>query len=271
MGVSVFFPQNSVRHPPHMFDLGIHDHSGGALVLLAISAFLAALARGFSGFGSALIFVPLASTAIGPQAAAPLLLIIDGVAAAGLIPSAWRYADRRDAGTMSIGALAGIPLGAWVLIRSDPLLIRWAIALFGTLLLALLMSGWRYRGKPTAAVTVTVGAAAGLLGGAAQVGGPPVVAYWLSRSIPAKTMRANIVMYFAITTVISGVAYLAGGLLTTSVMGLALVTGPIYGLGLYAGSRMFGLASELTFRRTCFALIAAAIMLSLPVLDVVTH
>src|SRR5262249_51906986 len=49
----------------------------------AISAFGAALVRGFSGFGSALIFVPLASTAIGPQAAAPLLLIIDGVAAAG--------------------------------------------------------------------------------------------------------------------------------------------------------------------------------------------
>src|SRR5215472_17761255 len=173
-------------HPRRMFDLGIHDHSSSAQALLAISAFLAALARGFSGFGAALIFVPLASTATGPQAAAPLLLIIDGVAAAGLIPSAWRHADRRDAGTMSIGALAGIPLGAWVLIKSDPLWIRWAIAVFGTLLLALLMSGWRYRGKPSAAITVSVGAAAGLLGGAAQVGGPPIVAYWLSRPIPAE-------------------------------------------------------------------------------------
>ena len=254
-----------------MFDLGFHDHSAGTLILLAISAFLAALARGFSGFGSALIFVPLASTAIGPQAAAPLLLIIDGVAAAGLIPRAWRHADRRDAGTMSIGALVGIPLGAWILIKSDPLLIRWAIALFGTLLLALLMSGWRYRGRPTAAITVCVGAAAGLLGGAAQVGGPPVVAYWLSRPIPAETVRANIVLYFAITTVISGTAYLAGGLLTSSVVGLALVTGLIYGLGLYTGSRMFGLASDMTFRRICFVLIAVAIMLSLPVLDGIGH
>jgi hypothetical protein len=69
----------------------------------------------------------------------------------------------------------------------------------------------------------------------------------------------------------TGTAYLAGGLLTSSVVGLALVTGPIYGLGLYAGSRMFGLASELTFRRICLGLIAAAIMLSLPVLDVITH
>jgi uncharacterized membrane protein YfcA len=254
-----------------MFDIGIHDNSSGALLLLAISAFVAALARGFSGFGSALIFVPLASTAIGPKAAAPLLLIIDGVTTVGLIPRAWRHADRRDVGTMSIGALAGIPLGAWVLIKSDPLWIRWAVALFGTLLLALLMSGWRYRGKPTVATTVIVGAVAGLLGGAAQVGGPPIVAYWLSRPMKAETVRANIVLYFAITTVISGVAYLAGSLVTLSVVELALVTGPIYGVGLYAGSHMFGLANEITFRRICFALIAFAIAASLPVLDSIMH
>jgi len=52
---------------------------------------------------------------------------------------------------------------------------------------------------------------------------------------------------------------------------LALVTGPIYGVGLYAGARMFGLANEITFRRICFALIAVAIVLSLPVLDNFMH
>jgi uncharacterized protein len=81
----------------------------------------------------------------------------------------------------------------------------------------------------------------------------------------------TLILYFAITTVISGVAYVAGGLLTRSVVELALVTGPVYGIGLYLGSRMFGLASEITFRRICFALIAVAIALSLPVLDNFTH
>jgi uncharacterized protein len=254
-----------------MFDLGLYNHSGGALALLVTAAFVAALARGFSGFGSALIFVPLASMAIGPQSAAPLLLIIDGVAAAGLIPHAWRHADRRDVGTMSIGGLAGVPLGAFVLIKSDPLVIRWAIAVLGALLLALLISGWRFGGRPTTAMTVGVGGVAGVLSGAAQVGGPPIVAYWLSRSLSAETVRANIVLYFAIATVVSGVTYLAGGLLTTSVVGLAVITGPVYGLGLFIGSRIFRLASADTFRRICFVLIAVAIMLSLPVLDNITH
>ncbi len=48
-----------------------------------------------------------------------------------------------------------------------------------------------------------------------------VVAYWLSRPLPADAVRANIVLYFAISTVITGAVYLAGGLLTLSVVGLA--------------------------------------------------
>jgi uncharacterized protein len=84
-------------------------------------------------------------------------------------------------------------------------------------------------------------------------------------------VRANIVLYFAISSVITTTIYLASGLLTPSVVGLALVTGPIYGVGLYAGARMFGLASDITFRRICFALIAVAIALSLPVLDNFMH
>ncbi len=85
------------------------------LFLLVLVAFVAGMARGFSGFGAALIFVPLASALTDPKIAAPLLLIVDGVFASYLIPSAWSRAGRRDVGLMLIGAVGGIPLGAYVL------------------------------------------------------------------------------------------------------------------------------------------------------------
>ncbi|MFO1035197.1 MAG: sulfite exporter TauE/SafE family protein, partial [Hyphomicrobiales bacterium] len=47
-------------------------------LLLAITALVAGLARGFSGFGAALIFVPFAARFVGPQQAAALLLLTDG-------------------------------------------------------------------------------------------------------------------------------------------------------------------------------------------------
>ena len=64
-----------------------------ALVALMAVALVASIARGFSGFGSALIFMPLASSMAAPRLVAALLLIIDFIAAAPLIPNAWKQAD----------------------------------------------------------------------------------------------------------------------------------------------------------------------------------
>ena len=242
-------------------------HSRSALLVLSLSALIAGLARGFSGFGGALIFMPPASAIIGPMLAAPLLLIIDAVMALGLIPDAWRRADRQEAGMMVLGAMIGIPAGTYVLAVADPLTVRWGIVLAVIALLVLLMSGWRYRGQLSANLTVGVGTVSGLFSGAAQIGGPPVVAYWLGGSIPGVTVRANLVLYFALSSLITAVSYVATGLFTQPVFALALTTAPVYGLGLYLGSRLFGIASEATFRRTCYGLIAVAAIIGLPTLD----
>lgn len=241
--------------------------SSTIVLLLLATAFVAGLARGFSGFGTALIFVPVASALLGPKTAVPLLLVMDAIVAVGMIPGAWRIGNRAEVGLMSIGALLGVPLGAYVLAISDPIALRWAIVALVVGLLALLVSGWRYHGRPKLPLTVGVGAVAGLLSGAAQVGGPPVVAYWLGGAIPARTVRANIVLYFAVSTVLSMASYLAGGLIEYRVLLLTALTAPAYAVGLWLGARLFGFADEATFRRICFALIAGAAILGLPLWD----
>src|SRR5262245_21074553 len=248
-----------------ILDLG--GYSAATLAFVAASAIVAGLARGFSGFGAALIFVPLASTVIGPTTAAALLLIVDIVMASPLLPRAWGIADRRNVGTMLIGTLVGVPAGTLVLTMADPITIRWMIAVLVLVMLMLLMSGWRYHGRPAATVDVGVGIVAGFLSGIAQVGGPPVVAYWLGAAKKPDLVRANIIIYFAGSALLTFVSYAVAGLLTTNVLGLALLMGPAYGLGLWAGSHSFGFASEATFRRVCYALIAGAGLFSLPVLD----
>jgi uncharacterized protein len=245
---------------------GTPDYVGTLALLLAVTL-AASLARGFSGFGAALIFIPLASALLGPRIAVPLLLVTDGVMTAGMIPGAVRKADRRDVLTMALGALIGVPTGTWLLTTLDPMVLRWGIVALAALMLALLLSGWRYRGRPKPSLTVLVGLISGFFSGAAQVGGPPVVAYWLGGTIPAVTVRANIVFYFAITTAIAAIGYVWGGLITSQILLLALLVAPIYGLGTWAGSRMFGLASDRTFRRICLAMIAFATVVSMPALD----
>jgi uncharacterized protein len=250
-----------------MAALGLESYTSASIILLVGTAFVAGLARGFSGFGSALIFIPLASSIISAKLASPLLLVIDFVAAAPLIPNGWRHAARRDVGTMLLGTLIGVPFGTWALTQIDALTVRWMIVALIVPMLALLMSGWRYRGTPTMALTAAVGAVAGFFNGVAQVGGPPIVLYWLRDTTTARVVRANIILFFAASTVLTTISYLIGGVLTTAVVGLVVLTGPAFGIGLWLGSQMFGLASEEAFRRICYALIALAALISLPLFD----
>lgn len=241
--------------------------SAPLLAATVMIALVAGIARGFSGFGAALIFIPLVSAILGPRIAAPILLLVDLVLTAPLVVPAWRIADRREIGWLAAGALVGSPLGGWLLLHLDAVALRWAMCGMSLALLCLIASGWRYRGAPTAPLSAAIGAASGLFSGVAQMGGPPVVAYWLGGAIPAARVRANLVAFFAISSLISGAVYLAGGLWTREILLLCVVVAPTYGLGLWIGSRLFGLASEDTFRRTCLALIALAAILGLPLWD----
>jgi uncharacterized protein len=235
------------------------------LIFLVVLAFAAGLARGFSGFGAALIFVPLASRLIGPQQAAPLLLITDAFVALPLIYSSWNLAVRRDVAFMALGGLLGAPVGAYILKSVDSINLRWLIACLTALMLALLLSGWRYRGQPKPPATIAVGTISGLFSGIAQIGGPPVVAYWLGGSQKAQAMRASTILFFAVGSVASIVSYAGFGLLTLPVFKMSVMILPSFAAGLWIGTRVFGLASEKTFRLICLALIAVSLVTSLPV------
>jgi uncharacterized protein len=241
--------------------------SGFTLLALMAVALIASVARGFSGFGAALIFMPLASTVAAPRMVAALLLIIDLVCAAPFALNAWKQADRKAVALMAVGALVTVPIGTYALTQLNPVTTRWIIIAFVTALLALLISGWRYHGKGHPALSIGVGGVAGFCSGLAQTGGPPVVAYWLGRPIAGVIARANIIFYFALTDIISFSTYLAAGILTWEVIKLALLVGPIYGLGLFIGAKLFGVASDTLFRRACYSLIALAAIISLPLLD----
>lgn len=254
-----------------MIDGFLTGVSSAQLVFLLASALAAGLARGFSGFGSALVFIPLASAAIGPQVAVPLLVVIDGFMTLGLIPPAFRLADRRNVVIMTLGAAIGVPVGIFLLTSLNPLTIRWAIVILVVLLLALLVSGWRHHGRPKAPLTVLVGAVSGLFSGVAQVGGPPVVAYWLGGTTPAIVARANMILYFAFSTVLTGVGYFWSDLITAQVLSLAVVAAPLYGFGVWFGSKMFGVADEQVFRRICYLMIAFSALVSMPILDGILH
>src|ERR1700684_197686 len=90
-----------------------------AAIAIGGIAFVSGTARGFSGFGSALIFMPLASSIAAPKLVAALLLVIDFIGSLPLAPNAWRQAERKATAIMVAGALVGVPIGTYFLSRLD--------------------------------------------------------------------------------------------------------------------------------------------------------
>src|SRR5467141_1815656 len=206
------------------------DISINAAIAICAIAFVSATARGFSGFGSALIFMPLASSMAAPRLVAALLLIIDFVAAAPLVPNAWKHADRKATAVMVSGALVGVPVGTYFLSRLAPVTRRWIISAFVLTLLMLLLSGWRYRGEDYPAISIGIGGLSGFCSGLVQTGGPPIVGYWLGRPIDSKIARANILLFFGASDFFSLVSYSVTGLITLESIRFSLLVGPIYGI-----------------------------------------
>ena len=134
-------------------------------LVAAIAA--AGLVRGFTGFGSALIIMPMASSVLDPFAALAFLTVVEFWGPLPNLRAAWRAGAPREAGLLLAGAALGLPLGLWGLSLLDPRIFGWSVSVIVLILLVLVMSGWRYTGTLRPAGVAGVGSLGGFLGGIA--------------------------------------------------------------------------------------------------------
>jgi len=236
------------------------------LIALGI-AMLAGLVRGFTGFGSALIYMPLMSAVYSPQVAAPTLLLFDTICSLPFALKVWTQATRREMVPVAFGGAVFVPLGVAALVYVDILALRWFIAALVLVALAVLISGWRYHGKPTRAASFGVGARAGFGAGSVQIAAPPLLVFWLGGQNSAATVRANIMVYFILEGTLSIVAYTFTGLVDRQVGTLAILLGVPSAAAMAAGAWWFHGTSDRLYRRLAYVIIAISGLASLPLFD----
>lgn len=237
------------------------------LPLLILAVTLAGLVRGFTGFGTAMVFVPIAALVVEPVWAILMLLIFDLFGPIVLLPRAWRDGEPKDVGLLGIGALIGLPFGIYLLTRMDPVLFRWIVSVLALVLLVLLASGWRYRSPLDALKTCMVGAAGGFLCGIAALPGPPVILSYMSSPRPASAIRANSMLYLYLTDILTIVMFAIKGLLVLlpALVG-ALLSIP-YAIGGLIGQRIFNPEKEYIYRRVAYVIIATSAVAGMPLWD----
>jgi uncharacterized membrane protein YfcA len=210
--------------------------------------FLAAVARGYSGFGFSLLAITALSLALPPAAVIPPVFIMEVVASLGLLPQIWKEIRWRALGLLWLGCLAGTPVGVWFLasLPAAPMKIALGVAVLAVT--ALLATGYARRSMPSMAETVATGAAAGVLNGALGIAAPPVVVFFFGSPAGAAISRASLIAFFIGTDTI-GLAFLGReGLLTREDIRHALMFIPPLLLGQWLGARGFRSTDPATFR-----------------------
>jgi uncharacterized membrane protein YfcA len=233
----------------------------------AVIAGAAGAARGFSGFGSSLIYIPLISMLYDPKVAAASVILIDVATGVPYGVRAFPQSQWRDVGPLTAAALLTLPFGTYLLLVVDPVWLRWFIGFFVLFALPILVSGWRYHGKPKLPITLGVGIIAGIASGVAQIAGPPVVLYWLGGALRAATARANMFVFFAVLGIASCINYFVEGLYTKEVLALVVLLSIPFTALFLSGVFSFHRTSEEIYRRICYIVIGLAGLFSLPVFD----
>jgi uncharacterized membrane protein YfcA len=236
-------------------------------IMAVAVAIFSGVVRGFSGFGSALIYIPLTAAIYDPLTAAVTFVLIDMATGISFVMGAWNKTRWGEVLILAAAAIASAQFGTLILQYADPTLLRWSICLLVALIVGVLVSGFRYEGKPHLAVTIAVGLFAGVLGGAVQISGPPIVIYWLGSMHDVTVVRASLISYFGLFSAGSVATYYFHGLLTAKLLALAILLGPLHIVAMWAGGKAFHLATPDTYRRVAYVVIIMSAIFGMPLFD----
>ena len=229
-----------------------------AFGIAALMTFGAAYVRGLTGFGMAIILVPLLGMIIAPSQAVVLAIflqfLIGPVGIRGSIARAEKPSSFIIAGT----AVMATPAGLWLLSLTPPDSARLIIAgiAIGAFVLVILPKS--QHGRPGVPVTILTGVTAGVLTGFAAMPGPPVVPYYLQNAISPHVARASMMVIFYATAIAGTISALAGGFASTELAALSLLLFIPMLLGNWLGGKAFGKVSPAYWRGGVALLLGAA-------------
>jgi len=223
------------------------------VVYLAVFVIIAvaSVVQAATGFGSAMIAVPLLVLATDPRTAVVGAALAAVLLTVGLAVRERAYAQWRVATWLTVASALGMPLGLAILALTPERILTAIIAVTAMICTVLVWRRVRLGGSRFG--VGVVGVVTGVLTTATGTNGPPLVAAFQALGYPARTFRATISAVFAGTGVLGVLGFLFAGQVTAAAAWVGAVGLPATALGWWAGQRIFVRFDEDRFRRVVLA------------------
>lgn len=212
-------------------------------LLVIVIIFLSTFTRSALGFGDALIAMPLLVMVVGMKMATPLVALAASTIAIMILFGAWRKVDVKAAWRLVISSLVGIPIGLFFLNNAPESVVK---AVLGFVLIGFGLYNLFAPKLPLLSnekLSYVFGFIAGILGGAYNANGPPVVLYGALRRWTPEGFRATLQGYFLPTGLTILISHGLAGLWTPTVLRHYIVVLPVIVVGVLVGERVNRLVS----------------------------
>ena len=203
--------------------------SGAAYAAIFAVVVMGSTIQGSIGFGLNLVVVPVCAV-FAPHALPAAMIIMTLPHTLGTAARESSQIDWRGVGSLTLGRIPGVFLGAAIVHFLDPRAL--ALAIGGFVVIAALMSALSPAVPVTAFSTSLAGFVAGIMGTASSIGGPPVALVYQGEKGPI--VRSTLGAAFALGALMSLAALFAAGEVELWQWALGLSLMPAVGLGLVA-------------------------------------
>lgn len=180
--------------------------------------FLATFVQCTFGFGNALVAMPLLAFLVPLSFATPLVAMVSMTVTVVIVLTDWRHIEFGAAARLIVGAIFGIPLGLWLLTRVDEQIVKGVLAVVILAFAGFSLANPRQWHLGNDRWGLAFGWIAGILGGAYNTHGPPLVIFGFLREWSARQFRATLQGYFLLAGSMVLAAHWYNGLWTQSVV-----------------------------------------------------
>lgn len=209
------------------------------IFLVVIIIFAAFLIRSTFGFGDALFGMPLLVMVTGIHTAAPLMALFAILMAFLILIKNRKSVNFKMSWKLIIAALLGVPVGLVYLSEINENLVNLILGIFIIIFAILRLVKYAPKKKAPPVINYIVGFVSGILGGAYNTNGPPVIMLLSVQNWPAEKFRSTLQSYFFFTGLGVVGGHIAWGNVSAEVIELYLLGMPALILAWWLGEHFF--------------------------------
>jgi len=232
------------------------------LLLASLIICLAAAAQAITGFGFALVLVPLLALLYEPRIVVMVSISLGLLSKLPLLAQSWRQVEPVRIAPLCLASLVGSVAGTQLLLRIDSNALRLGIGLVVIALASPLLFERRWPARREGLAALGVGLVSGALNGATGMGGPPVVLLGVNQAWGKESFRANLLAFFVVSNSGSLALLVLASAVTPAVLELDAALVPGLAIGLVLGSALFRVIPGDRFRQFVVLLVIATGLLS---------